>query len=147
MKCKPSIQSQRQARHQLAFTLVEMLLVVAILALLAGIVLPKLTGQKEKANVSATKTQIGSFATSLDMFEVDNGHYPKSLNDLVTQPRDAQNWHQYLDSIPNDPWGHPYVYTFPGKHRANSYDLMSVGPDGRAGGDDDIVNWQAANAR
>ena len=141
MKCKQSIgqQTKKQRRH--AFTLVEMLLVVAILALLAGIVLPRLTGQKEKANIAAAKTQISSFGTALDMFEVDNGHYPKSLQDLVTQPRDAQQWHQYLDAIPMDPWGHPYVYTFPGKHRVGSYDLMSMGPDGRAGNEDDVANW------
>ncbi len=128
-----------------AFTLVEMLLVLAILALLAGIALPKLTGSKERANVSAAKTQISAFGTALDMFEVDNGHYPKGkggLNDLVTQPRDAQNWHQYLDNVPLDPWGHPYIYECPGRHRPNSYDLSSMGPDGRAGTDDDIVNWQ-----
>ncbi len=147
MKCKNSIGHQRNWQSRHAFTLVEMLLVVAILALLAGIVLPKLTGSKEKANVGVAKTQIGSFATALDMFEVDNGHYPKSLQDLVTQPRDAQSWHQYLDSIPLDPWQHPYVYTFPGKHRPASYDLMSTGPDGRAGNEDDVVNWQQPNAK
>lgn len=147
MKCEQTIgrQTNRQRRH--AFTLVEMLLVVAILALLAGIVLPKLTGQKEKANIAAAKTQLGSFGTALDMFEVDNGHYPKRIEDLVTQPRDATSWHQYLESIPMDPWQHPYVYTFPGKHRAGSYDLMSTGPDGRAGTDDDVVNWQQTNAK
>lgn len=143
MKCNYSTKGQTRGQRRRAFTLVEMLLVVAILALLAGIVLPKLTGQKEKANVAAAKTQINSFSTALDMFEVDNGHYPKSLNDLVTQPRDAQTWHQYLDNIPLDPWQHPYVYTFPGKHRVGSYDLMSPGPDGRSGDDDDVVNWQA----
>ena len=128
-----------------AFTLVELLLVLAILALLAGIALPKLTGSKEKANVATAKTQINAFSTALEMFEVDSGHYPRGkngLNDLVVQPRDAQNWRQYLDNIPLDPWGHPYVYECPGKHRPNSFDLMSMGPDGRIGGDDDIVNWQ-----
>jgi len=123
------------------FTLIELLLVLTILAILAAIVVPKFGGITEGAHKKAAIAQLSTFATALDMFEVDNGHYPRSLNDLVVQPRDATNWRQYMDSIPMDPWQHPYVYTFPGKHRPNSYDLMSMGPDGRAGGDDDIVNW------
>lgn len=146
MKCYRTIKRQNRRHRRHGFTLVEMLLVLTILAILAAIVYPKVMGRGQDARIKAAITQISSFGTTLDMFEVDNGHYPKSLNDLVVQPRDAQNWHQYLDKIPDDPWGHPYVYTYPGKHRVNSYDLMSVGPDGRAGGDDDIVNWQA-NAR
>ena len=73
---------------------------------------------------------------------MDNGHYPKTLNDFYVQPRDAMNWRQYMEAIPLDPWQHPYVYVFPGKHRPNSYDLSSMGLDGRAGTEDDIVNWQ-----
>ncbi len=145
MNCNRIHRTRGQRAQQRAFTLVELLLVLSILALLAGLVLPKLTGSKERANVSATKTQISAFGTALDMFEVDNGHYPKGksgLNDLVTQPKDASNWHKYLESIPLDPWGHPYIYECPGKHRTDSYDLMSMGPDGRVGGDDDITNWQ-----
>jgi general secretion pathway protein G len=125
------------------FTLIELLLVLAILAILAAIVVPKFSGIQGSAQIKATKAQLSTFATSLDMFEVDNGHYPKSLNDLIVKPRDAQNWRKYLDAdtIPLDPWQHSYIYTFPGKHRPDSYDLMSMGPDGRIGGDDDIVNW------
>ncbi|HEX3797340.1 MAG TPA: type II secretion system major pseudopilin GspG [Verrucomicrobiae bacterium] len=125
-----------------AFTLIELLLVLVILGILAAIVVPRFGGVSANAQKKAAATQISTLATSLDMFEVDNGHYPKSLNDLMVQPRDSQNWHQYMESIPVDPWQHPYVYVAPGKHRPNSYDLSSMGPDGRPGGDDDIVNWQ-----
>jgi general secretion pathway protein G len=145
MKCDPSLRSKIKKSYRKAFTLVELLLVLAILALLAGLVLPKLTGAKERANISTAQTQIGAFATALDLFEVDNGHFPKGkngLNDLVTQPRDAQNWHQYADHIPLDPWQHPYIYECPGRHKPTSYDLSSAGPDGKAGTEDDIVNWQ-----
>jgi general secretion pathway protein G len=65
------------------------------------------------------------------------------LLDLVEQPRDAQNWKgPYMkNEIPKDPWGNDYIYECPGKHNPSSYDLMSMGPDGKAGGDDDIANW------
>ena len=98
MNCEHTLKSRTKRPAQRAFTLVELLLVIAILAILAAIVLPKMTGSTEQARIGAAKTQIGTFATALDIFEVDNGHYPKAksgLNDLVVQPRDAQNWHQY----------------------------------------------------
>ncbi len=128
------------------FTLVEMLLVLVILATLAAIVYPKLAGRSEQARQTATQAQISAFSTALDAFEVDNGYYPKGKNglqDLVQAPRDAKNWHgPYLKEIPKDPWGFDYIYECPGRHNSGSYDLMSVGPDGRSGGDDDITNWQ-----
>ena len=131
---------------QRAFTLIELLLVLVILGILAAIVVPKFAGRTEQARQAAAQTQIANFATALDAFEVDNGYYPKgksSLTDLVQAPRDAQSWKgPYLKEIPNDPWGHPYVYECPGKHNPTSYDVMSMGPDGRVGGDDDITNWQ-----
>src|SRR5581483_9348616 len=142
MKCQLSTRKTNHRRR--AFTLVELLLVLTILAILAAIVLPRIAGRGEQARVGAAKTQLNSFATALDMFEVDNGHYPRGkngLNDLNVQPKDASNWHQYLDQVPLDPWGHPYIYEYPGKHRPNSYDLSSMGPDGQAGTPDDIVNW------
>ena len=148
MKCNISTNNRLNRRRLQAFTLVELLLVLTILAILAAIVLPRLAGQGERARVGATKTQINAFSTALDMFEVDNGHYPRGkngLNDLVVQPKDASSsWHQYLDSIPLDPWQHPYIYDAPGKHRPTSYDISSMGPDGQAGTPDDINNWDAA---
>ncbi len=128
------------------FTLIELLLVLVILGILAAIVIPKFSGRTEQARLTAAKTQISSFCTALDAFEVDNGYYPKGqngLNDLVEQPRDAQNWHgPYLQNIPKDPWGNDYIYTCPGRHNPSSYDIMSMGPDQRQGGDDDITNWK-----
>jgi general secretion pathway protein G len=88
--------------------------------------------------------QMATFATALDMFKVDNGHYPKTLTELAVKPDHVLNWRQYLEAIPLDSWEHPYIYTSPGKHRLNSYDLISMGPDGKLGTDDDINNWQNA---
>ena len=131
--------------HRQAFTLIELLLVLVILGILAAIVVPKFAGRTEQARQTAAQSQIATFGTALDAFEVDNGYYPKGKNglmDLIQQPRDTQNWKgPYMKSetgIPNDPWGRPYVYECPGKRNPSSYDLYSVGPDGRGGNEDDI---------
>jgi general secretion pathway protein G len=124
-----------------AFTLIELLLVIAILAVLAAIVVPKFSGRTEDARKAAAQTQISNFGTALDAFEVDNGRYPKRLQDLLEAPSDVQNWRgPYLqsDRIPTDPWGNEYIYVIPGKHNPSSYDLSSQGPPG---GNLVIGNW------
>ena len=130
-------------RKKAAFTLVEMLLVLVILATLAAIVIPKMAGRSQQAKVTAAKADISSVEMALDSFEVDNGFYPKSLNDLNDQPANAPGWKgPYLKKgVPPDPWGNNYVYENPGKHGNSSYDLMSAGPDGRSGTDDDLTSW------
>jgi general secretion pathway protein G len=134
---KSEIRNRRRA-----FTLVEMLLVMTILGILAALVVPKMVGRSEQARQTAVRADLSSIKTALDAFEVDNGYYPRSLQDLLQQPSNAKNWHgPYLESIPRDPWGNPYVYTYPGRHNPNGYDLLSAGPDGRVGTDDDIGNW------
>lgn len=128
-----------------AFTLVELMLVVTIIGILAALVIPKIAGKGEQARETAARADIfGGIKTALDSFEVDNGYYPKSLQDLIQQPSNAKNWRgPYLDpaTLPIDPWGNPYVYYFPGKHNPTGYDLLSVGPDGNEGTEDDIGNW------
>jgi general secretion pathway protein G len=150
MNIKVNMRRSRPSQARGGFTLIELLLVLVILGILAAIVVPKFSGRTEQARLAAAQAQIATFGTALDAFEVDNGFYPKGKNgllDLVQQPRDSQNWKgPYLKGeIPMDPWGNAYIYEFPGKHSANSYDLMSMGPDGRVGGDDDITSWQTAN--
>jgi len=129
------------ARRQAGFTLVELLLVLTILAILAGIVLPRMTGSTERARVTAATTQISTLGTALGAYEVDNGSYPRGrdgLQALMVKSRDAQNWHgPYMEKdIPTDPWGHPYVYEYPGKRNPSGYDLYCTGPDGTVYG-----NW------
>jgi general secretion pathway protein G len=142
-----------RARNQTAqrgFTLIELLLVLVILATLAAIVVPKFAGRSEQARITAAQSQIATFGTALDAYEVDNGSYPKSLQDLVIQPSDAPNWRgPYLKTmdIPLDPWGSPYVYEYPGRHNPSGYDLYSLGPDKREGTDDDITSWQTGTQR
>jgi len=142
-----SIASRFRLRPQLAFTLIELLLVLVILGILAAIVVPKFAGRTEQARTTAALSQISTFGTALDAYEVDMGYYPKGKNglvDLVQSPRDAQNWKgPYMKSdVPLDPWGHAYIYECPGKHNPSGYDLMSMGPDGRTGTEDDVTSWQ-----
>src|SRR2546430_16746725 len=107
MKTKPNQMLRRQA-----FTLVEMLLVLVILATLAAIVIPKMAGRSKQAQVTAAKTQINSLDSTIEAFEVDNGYFPKNLDALFNPPSNSPNWKgPYLSkAIPNDPWGNPYVY-------------------------------------
>jgi general secretion pathway protein G len=126
------------------FTLVELLLVLVILGVLAAIVIPKFSGRTQQAKMQAAITQISTFRTALDAFEVDNGYYPKGrsgLQDLIVQPRDAQNWrgpYMQTDRVPLDPWGGEYSYECPGKHNPTSYDIYSAGPPGE---NTIIGNW------
>jgi len=145
MKIKLNQPATIQPFSRRAFTLVEILLVVTIIGILAALVIPRIAGTGERARVTAAQADInGGIKSALGQYEVDNGFYPKSLNDLIQQPSNAKNWHgPYLDppQLPLDPWQNPYIYYYPGKHNASSYDLLSVGPDGKEGTDDDIGNW------
>jgi general secretion pathway protein G len=127
-----------------AFTLVEMLLVVTIIGILAALVIPKIIGRGDQARFISTNADVmGGISSALNIYEVDNGVFPKSLQDLIQQPEDARNWRgPYLGKLPVDRWGHPYIYYYPGKQNQKSFDLLSIGPDGQEGTADDIGNWQ-----
>ena len=133
------------AQRRQGFTLTEIMLVVVIIGILAALVIPKIAGSSERARVTAASADIkGGIKSAIGQYEGDNGFYPKSLQELIVQPSNAKNWHgPYFDppKLPLDPWGNPYIYYFPGKHNPTSYDLLSTGPDGREGTDDDIGNW------
>ena len=126
------------------FTLIELMLVVIIIGILSAMVVPRLTGRSEEAKRQVARSDIESnLALALDLYEIDNGTYPDSLDDLRTKPAEADNWKgPYLKKKAIDPWGRSYVYRFPGSHNPESYDLYSYGKDGQDGGDDDVVNWE-----
>jgi general secretion pathway protein G len=140
------VENGRRAMRRSGFTLIELLLVMVILVVLAAVVVPKFTARGKQAQVTAATTDVTSLETALDAFEIDNGRYPSSeegLQALVNNPSGLPNWRgPYVKSVPNDPWGQPYVYQLPGSHNPNSYDLLSYGPDKQEGGVDDITNWK-----
>jgi general secretion pathway protein G len=119
------------------FTLLELLVVVAIIGLLAGYVAPRYFGQVGKSEVNAAKAQIDALEKALDQYRLDTGTYPTNelgLNALVQRPPNEAKWNgPYLrKGVPMDPWGKPYLYTMPGEK--GDYDLISYGKDGQPGG-------------
>jgi general secretion pathway protein G len=136
----------RQNHH--GFTLVEMLLVLVILSTLAAIIYPSIARHGLEARKTATRVQIKTLRVALGNYEVDNDCYPRGqdgLLSLIRRPTDARNWHgPYMDEkvIPKDAWGRDFTYECPGRENPESYDIVSAGPDGVEGTEDDITSWQ-----
>jgi general secretion pathway protein G len=135
--------------HRGGFTLVEVLVVMIILAILAAVVVPRVVGRTEDARRSRAVSDVEALGTALDLYKADNGKYPateQGLQALRESPGDVKNWNgPYLKkALGSDPWGNPYVYSEPGEHNPDSYDLYSMGADGQPGGegaDADVTNW------
>lgn len=130
------------SRTRNAFTLIELLLVLVIIAVLAAVVVPKLVGRSEDAKKKATVASISGIKLALDAFEVDNSRYPtnsEGLMALVEQPAGLTNWHgPYVErqQIEKDAWDHPFVYKYPGTRNPSGFDVSSLGPDGQESQDD-----------
>lgn len=144
----------RECRGERGFTLIELMVVLVILGILAGLIVPRIMGRPEEARRSKARIQIESLETALKLYKLDNGNYPtteqglKALVELPTVGKLAGNWREggYLEKgkVPKDPWNNDFVYVSPGRH--GDYDLSSLGPDGETGGDGknkDINSWEA----
>ena len=137
------------SKRRAGFTLLEILIVVVIIGILAGIVLPRFIGQTDVARANAAKAEMRSLMTALELFKTNYSRYPtnnEGLKALVERPTGVNSWPEggFLDQavVPTDPWNHPYVYTQPGAH--GPYDITCYGADGQQGGDGpnaDIVSW------
>ncbi len=142
----------RKIRENRGFTLIEIMVVLVILGILAGLIVPRIMGRPDEARRMKAKIQIQSLETALQLYKLDTGNYPateQGLQALVEPPAAgelARSWREggYLEKgqVPKDPWGYDYVYLSPGTH--GDFDLLSYGADGTAGGDgknQDINNW------
>jgi len=140
--------------RQSGFTLIEVMVVVVILGILAAVIVPKIMDKPDEARIVKVKSDIQAIQSSLEVYRLDNYIYPttdQGLQALVQKPNSEPappHWKQYLDTLPVDPWGHPYLYLNPGTHGL-AVDIWSNGADGQPGGDGvnaDIGNWNMNEA-
>lgn len=145
MKSMKTLQSTR------GFTLIEIMVVMVILGLLVAVVAPNIMGRSDQAKVTVAETQLTNITKALDLYRLDNSHYPSTqqgLEALVSRPSgtpEPKNWNPdgYMKSIPEDPWGNDFQYVSPGME--GPYDLYSYGSDGQEGGDGDAADISAWN--
>lgn len=144
------MKQQRCRGMQSGFTLIEIMVVVAILAILGATVVPMIMNRPEEARVVKAKQDIGTLEQSLELYRLDNFNYPSTdqgLQALIEQPTgdpEPSNWKDggYVKKLPKDPWGREYIFLSPGE--SGDYDIISYGRDGTEGGesfDADISNW------
>ncbi len=151
-RARPGMVRRLLSRGDRGFTLIELMVVIVILGILAAVIAPRIIGRTDEAKVTEAKVQIKNFETALKLYKLDNGRYPatdQGLNALVSKPSTGvipRNWRAggYLESntVPNDPWGNPFIYASPGLH--GDYDILSFGADGARGGegfDSDVESW------
>ena len=143
----------RNGHRNAGFTLIELMVVIVILGVLAGLIVPRIMGRPDEARQLKAKMQIESLETALKLYKLDNGAYPSTdqgLEALVSAPDTPpvpRKWREggYLEKgkVPTDPWGNTFVYLSPGVH--DDYDIASYGADGVSGGDGknaDINSWE-----
>ena len=149
MNAQQAPKAQRTKAQTRGFTLIELMVVLAIIGILAALVVPNVLTRADDARVTAARTDIGNLMQALKLYRLDNQRYPSAeqgLQALVAQPSAGPaplNWKPYIDKLPNDPRGKPYQYMNPGLK--GEVDVLSLGADGQVGGEGknaDIGSWQ-----
>jgi general secretion pathway protein G len=130
----------RSRRRQRGMTLVEIMVVVVIMSLVAGVVGVAVFNALAKAQSDTALTQIRQLADALDIYKLQHRKYPSTAEGLRALTQSVSGQKPVMNTLPKDPWGNDYVYIYPGQRNSGSFDLMSYGEDGVAGGDD-ITNW------
>ena len=142
-------QTHRRLSRQRGFTLIELMVVLAIIGILAALVVPNVLNRADDARITAARTDVANLMQALKLYKLDNRNYPtpeQGLQALVVKPTSGPapaNWKPYIDKLPTDPWGRPYQYLSPGLK--GEVDVLSLGADGQAGGEGnnaDIGSWQ-----
>lgn len=145
MKKFLSRRRSNSSRH--GFTLMEVLLVLGILGIIMSMVVPKVLGRQKHAGIDATRISIAGLSQAIKLYSIDHNSFPttaEGLDVLIRRPdRNDSSWKgPYLEQQPKDAWGRSFVYTCPGRHNQDGFDLVSSGPDGIPGNTDDVSNWQ-----
>ena len=139
---------KRSTARRAGFTLLEIMLVVAIIMLLLGTAIYKMAPTLGFGKTAKAKADIEGLKAALMGYESLNGFTPSNeqgLQALSVKPSGdpkPKQWQQFMESVPLDPWGMPYIYEQPGKHHPNGYDIYTAGPDRKPGTEDDIGNWE-----
>lgn len=128
-------------RSRRGLTLIEILVVVTILGLIAGIVGLNVAEQLEETKVDTASVQIKNIGESLDLYKIKFNRYPTTAQGLQALTSPPKNKKPLMTTIPKDPWDSDYLYVSPGSHNQGKFDLSSKGPDGVADTEDDIKNW------
>jgi general secretion pathway protein G len=146
MNTKPNLMVRSLQR---GFTLIELMVVLLIIGVLAALIVPNVLERADDARVTAAKTDVANLMQALKLYRLDNQRYPSAeqgLQALLVKPTTTPvpaNWKNYLEKLPQDPWGQPYIYLNPGIK--GEVDVMSYGADGQSGGEGrnaDIGSWQ-----
>lgn len=132
-----------RASRSAAFTMIEIMLVVMIIAILAGAAIGLMGGNVNLVKIQRAQTDVANVATQVQLYESMCYNLPSSLKDLVEKPGNVRNWHKFMESVPQDPWGVDYILEVPNKRSKKTYDLFSAGPDRKPHTEDDVGNWDA----
>ena len=130
--------TKKRAKHlskRSGFTLIEIILVVVIIGILAGIAIPRMGGKTEKAKITQAKSNISALSMAIQEYEIMNGNYPSSLEGLLDESKGGPFMEKKV--IPTDPWEKPFIFAAPGSHNTHTFDLSCTSPNGVL-----VNNWE-----